>query len=51
MVMKFSLPILLIEEILKYIGRHLYQIKSLATKKIKQAQEIHNRQRIPPPMF
>jgi hypothetical protein len=50
-VLKFSLPILLVEELLKLVGRHVEQIKQLALTKMKQAKDLQQRARVPPPMF
>ncbi|KAJ1426607.1 hypothetical protein B484DRAFT_450624 [Ochromonadaceae sp. CCMP2298] len=50
-VLKFSLPILLVEELLKLTGRHVEQIKQVALTKLKQAKELPQLARVPPPMF
>ena len=52
MVLKFSLPIVVLEEILKYFGRHVNSIKDLALRKLKEAQlEIQHHSTLPPPLF
>ena len=51
MVMKFSLPILLLEEMLKYIGRHINEIKEVALKKLKEAKKFQDSNVVPPPLF
>eukprot|EP01038_Epipyxis_sp_PR26KG_P009613 gene9613-12945_t len=49
MVFKFALPILLVEELLKYIGRNLHKFRDIAYQKLKEVQEPHSI--VPPPMF
>jgi len=52
MVLKFSLPIVILEEILKSVGRHLKDLKQLALRKLKEAQEeIQQFSSLPPPLF
>jgi hypothetical protein len=51
MVLRFSLPVVLLEEILKYIGRHLNEIKEIAYKRLKEANDIKNHGIVPPPVF
>jgi len=52
MVLKFSLPIVILEEILKTVGRHFKDLKQLAMTKLKEAQEeIQHLSSLPPPLF
>lgn len=48
----FASPIVLLEEMLKYIGRNKSQLKEAAFAKFKEAQaHAPHRPKLPPPMF
>ena len=47
----FSLPIILLEEILKYFGRHQAEMKEAAARKFKEAKSHVHTPVVPPPLF
>lgn len=54
MVLKFSLPIMLLEEILKFVGRRVIEWKEIAARKVRDAaSQLDGGQHsvFPPPFF
>ena len=49
----FSLPVVVLEEILKYIGRHKAEMQEIALKKMRNRHfnEFPNKTVYPPPLF